>query len=338
MRKLDEWEPSEIFEVSDRGTPKVLKVLKKPALFPLFKREVETLQQINHPGIPKVNQDGFFSVAIKQRELHCLVMEKIQGTNLDTWLQKHGPIDQKTAIDWITQLAEILAIIHEMGLFHRDVKLTNIMLRPTGQLALIDFGTVRLMTNTYLAKVAGQRDITSVVSPGYTPLEQMNGKAVPQSDFYALGRCLIHLLTGQHPIDLPEDDKTGQLNWRDHTTQPIDNWLVQLLDTLTAPFPGQRPIDARSIIERVASQPRLDFSRTASVPSASGASRWADRWLDRWTKNWSEKRLFQMLVASNLVLLVALTVLIGLRLSDRERSEREQIVNLSASAIAVRSF
>ena len=44
------------------------------------------------------------------------------------------------------------------------------------------------MTSTYFAKVAGQRNITSVVSPGYTPLEQINGRAVPQSDFYALGR------------------------------------------------------------------------------------------------------------------------------------------------------
>ncbi|MEM8505162.1 MAG: serine/threonine-protein kinase [Cyanobacteria bacterium P01_D01_bin.1] len=319
LRKLDEWEPSEIFEVSDRGSAlepknkdantsssassKVLKVLKKPVLFPLFKREVETLQQINHPGIPKVDQDGFFSVTIKQRELHCLVMEKIQGTNLDTWLQKHGAIDQNTAVDWIAQLAEILALIHEMGLFHRDVKLTNIMLRPTGQLALIDFGTVRLMTNTYLAKVAGQRDITSVVSPGYTPLEQMNGKAVPQSDFYALGRCLIHLLTGKHPIDLPEDDETGQLDWRDRTAQPIDNWLIQLLNALTAPFPGQRPIDAKSILERLENKQSLPVARSTATTA-------------------NEKQLFWVLLASNIVLLLALIGMVSLRWSEQQQLER----------------
>ncbi len=336
LRKLDEWEPSEIFEVSDRGespdlskdhreavletTPKVLKILKKPILFPLFKREVETLQQINHPGIPKVEPDGFFSVKIEQgkltcRELHCLVMEKIQGTNLDTWLQKHGAIDQDTAIDWIAQLAEILALIHEMGLFHRDVKLTNIMLRPTGQLALIDFGTVRLMTNTYLAKVAGQRDITSVVSPGYTPLEQMNGKAVPQSDFYALGRCLIHLLTGKHPIDLPEDDETGQLDWHSHTSQPIDSWLIQLLDALTAPFPGQRPIDAKSILERLTNkQSSLPATSTVTAPN--------------------EKQLFWMLLASNIVLLLALIGMVSLRWSEQQRLETLPQSTSSASVFS----
>ncbi|MGD1905327.1 MAG: protein kinase [Leptolyngbyaceae cyanobacterium] len=254
LRELDEWEPSEVFEVDDQGQTKVLKVLKKPILLPQFEREAKTLQQLDHPGIPQVDADGYFEVSWGDRQIYCLVMESIQGINLDDWLQKQGPIDQSTAVNWMGQLVELLAQLHQAELFHRDIKLSNIMLRPTGQLALIDFGTVRPMTSTYFAKVAGQRDITSVVSPGYTPLEQINGRAVPQSDFYALGRSFVYLLTGQHPIDLPEDDTTGQLTWRDQAVNPIADWLVQLLDNMMAPFPGQRPLNAAAVLDRLTKQ------------------------------------------------------------------------------------
>ncbi|MBE9066536.1 serine/threonine protein kinase [Leptolyngbya cf. ectocarpi LEGE 11479] len=250
LRDLDEWEPSEVFEIDDQGQTKVLKVLKKKILEPLFEREAATLQTLNHPGIPQVEPDGYFSLEIEGRPLHCLVMENIQGINLENWLQQHGPIDQAQAMDWMKQLVDLLALLHQEELFHRDIKLANIMLRPTGNLALVDFGTVRPMTSTYFAKVAGQRDITSVVSPGYTPLEQINGRAVPQSDFYALGRSLVYLLTGAHPIDLPEDDNTGRLTWRDRTS--VDNWFAQLLDDMMAPFPGQRPLNAEVLLERLA--------------------------------------------------------------------------------------
>lgn len=280
LRELDEWEPSEVFEADDQGQTKVLKVLKKPILLSLFEREATTLQQLDHPGIPQVDADGYFTVDLPgDRQVYCLVMESIQGINLDDWLQKQGPIDQTTAVNWMGQLVELLAQLHQAELFHRDIKLSNIMLRPTGQLALIDFGTVRPMTSTYFAKVAGQRDITSVVSPGYTPLEQINGRAVPQSDFYALGRSFVYLLTGQHPIDLPEDDTTGQLTWRDQAVHPIAAWLVQLLDNMMAPFPGQRPLNAAAVLDRLAKQK-------------------AER------QGWSPSQQLRLLVAANVVVLL----------------------------------
>ena len=278
LRELDEWEPTEVFEVADlkpvvtapgaegRAEPrpnKVLKVLKKSILLPLFEREATTLQQLNHPGIPQVESDAYFSVPLpgqssdsfdrvqSKRALHCLVMENIQGSNLDSWLQEHEPINQATALDWLGQLVSLLKQLHATELFHRDIKLSNIMLRPTGELALIDFGTVRPLSNTYFAKIASQRDITSVMSPGYTPLEQVNGRAVPQSDFYALGRSFVHLLTGQHPLDLPEDNTSGLLTWQDQAAQPLSPGFAQLLDEMMAPFPGQRPLNAQLLQARL---------------------------------------------------------------------------------------
>ncbi len=253
LRPLNERRHTEVFEVDDGSTPKVLKVLKSRKWVHLFEREARTLQRLKHPGIPKVEPDGYFifTPCNGPEELHCLVMEKIEGQNLDQWLEKHGSISQELALKWLRQLAEILDRVHQNELFHRDIKLSNIMLRPDGQLVLIDFGTVREVTDTYLAKVGGGREITAVVSPGYTPLEQVNGKAVPQSDFYALGRTFVYLLTGKHPIEFPEDAQTGKLTWQDSAPQ-VSKPLADLIDNLMAPFPGRRPQNTQVILQRLA--------------------------------------------------------------------------------------
>lgn len=254
LRALDEWESMDVFEVEDSGQTWVLKLLKNKLYREAFEREANALQQFHHGGIPQVAPDGYFSCELDGLTIYCLVMEKIEGTNLEEWLQTHAPIDQPTAIDWLTQLLDILAQLHQKELFHRDIKLPNIMMRPNGRLALVDFGAVRPMTNTYFAKVAGGglREVTSVVSPGYTPVEQVGGRAVPQSDFYSLGRSLVHLLTGKHPIDLPEDETTGRLVWRDQLKHPFDEWLMELLDNMMAPFPGQRPAHVEVVQKRLA--------------------------------------------------------------------------------------
>ncbi|MEB3214559.1 MAG: serine/threonine-protein kinase [Leptolyngbyaceae bacterium] len=255
LRELDDWSPADIFEVAEHDTRKVMKVLKQSKLQPLFEREAQTLQRLDHPGIPQVEPDGYFTVTTAaEQTLACLVMEKIDGLTLEQWLVEYGPINPSLAQEWLRQACEILVLLHKTELFHRDIKLPNLMQRPGGQLVLIDFGTVRQMSNTYLAKIGGQREITSVVSPGYTPLEQINGKAVPQSDFYALGRSLVHLLTGQHPVDLDTDDKTGALIWRQAAPYTA-RWFAELIDDLMAPFPAQRPLNAEEILRRLERQP-----------------------------------------------------------------------------------
>jgi serine/threonine protein kinase len=117
------------------------------------------------------------------------------------------------------------------------------------QLVLIDFGTVRETTDTYMAKL-GRGRITSIVSPGYTPLEQIDGRAVPQSDFYALGRSFVYLLTGKHPIEFLDDDK-DKLIWRESAPQ-ISDEFADLIDQLIAPLRSGRPRDADEILERLA--------------------------------------------------------------------------------------
>ncbi|MDY7014065.1 MAG: hypothetical protein SVX43_10810, partial [Cyanobacteriota bacterium] len=107
------------------------------------------------------------------------------------------------------------------------------------------------MTQTYLAKMGGGSGITSIASAGYTPLEQNNGKAVPQSDFYALGRTFVYLLTGKHPTEFDDDPDRGTLIWHADVLEGFSP-LLELLDEMMAPFPAQRPKNTQEIFRRLA--------------------------------------------------------------------------------------
>jgi ABC-type branched-subunit amino acid transport system substrate-binding protein/tRNA A-37 threonylcarbamoyl transferase component Bud32 len=277
------------FEVDDRGTLKVLKVLNparfsdprsKQKVVSLFQQEAEVLSQLHHSGIPKVDSDGYFPFWPKdsQEPLHCLVMEKIDGLNLQEWLEGQGnqPITPVQALNWLKQLAEILEQVHQKQYFHRDIKPPNIMLRPDGQLVLIDFGAVRELTQTYLQ----QQNVTGTVigTPGYTPPEQMHGRAVPQSDFFALGRTFVHLLTGRHPLDLHENPQTGKLIWRNSVPHISKSWvdliykllgrsLADFIDELMEPSWKKRPKSTRVILKRL-----KKILRAPLVELAAGAA------------------------------------------------------------------
>jgi serine/threonine protein kinase len=263
LRELHSRYSTEVFEIDDRGVRKVMKILKsdRRETIDRFEREAFTLQFLNHPGIPKVELDGYltFSAAPGFLKLHCIVMEKIEGLTLEEWVEKNGKVSQKLALDWLKQLLVIVEALHQENFFHRDIKPSNIICKPDGNLVLIDFGSVREMTDTYLAKLKRSGDfkterssqITSVISGGYTPQEQMDGKALPQSDLFALGRTFVYLMTGIHPTELPMDSQTGQLIWRDRAPD-ISYPLAEFIDELMAPLAKNRPQNIEKVQQDLA--------------------------------------------------------------------------------------
>ena len=241
------------FEIDDAGKTKVLKVLTEnnPKAVELFQQEAKVLSQLNSVGIPKVEADGYFTVLPKNSSvpLHCLVMEKIAGVNLEQWMEfrNYQPSAETQALNWLKQIVEILALVHAQKYFHRDIKPQNIMLRPSGQLVLIDFGAVRQITTTILAG----NSHTRIISQGYSPPEQQNGYSVQQSDFFALGRTFIFLLTGKEPQDKAiYDPLTNELHWRKYAVN-ISPLLADLIDNLIAPTANQRPENTRVILQRL---------------------------------------------------------------------------------------
>ena len=250
LRELSDAFPTEIFEVEDwdldaedAEKPKVVKILNRyynSLSLKLFQREATVLISLDIAGLPRVAADGYFTVQLERgNKLHCLVMEQIEGENLLDWLKKNGSISEQQAIAWLRELTVLLGYVHERGLLHRDIKPSNIVRRPNGELALIDFGSVGFI----------DRAVTPVGSYGYTPPEQVNGQALPQSDFFALGCTIVHLLTGEHPYDLPKN-KLGQLNWRFRVTG-LSREFADLIDEAIAPSAQERPANTQVILERL---------------------------------------------------------------------------------------
>lgn len=262
-----------VYEAYERDLPKILKVLRSehsqtPKIVSMFQQEAAALSQLNHPGVPFMTEDGYFTLLppAATLPLHCIVMEKIDGINLTQWMQQQGyhPIHEQQALRWLAQLVEILQQIHQNHFFHRDIKPENVMIRTSGQLALVDFGAAREMTQTYLNQVSKGGIATAISSAGYTPPEQEQGQAVLQSDFYALGRTLIYLLTAKAPTDSAlYDPLENRFEWHSYAPQ-ISAGLADLLDSMIAPRVIDRPASAEDILTRLA---QLANPAAQSAPS-----------------------------------------------------------------------
>jgi len=236
-----------------KQTERVLKVLVEPSpkALELFAQEAAVLASLKNPGVPKVEPGGYFHVSLtmpQQRELPCLVMEKINGQTLEEILEQYPQgCHPEWVMSWLQQAVEILQELHSRRIIHRDLKPSNLMLRNnTGQLVMIDFGGAKQIGPVRERRVSSTR----LFSSGYSPPEQIAGRPIgPAADFYALGRTMIQLLTGKYPPDL-EDPVTGDLRWR-HLTQ-ISPAFADLLDDMVRTDVRQRPATAAVIQERLA--------------------------------------------------------------------------------------
>lgn len=237
--KFDRCQHTEVFEVNNLGKTKVLKVLtsQRHRLIDLFQQEAEILRHLAHLNVPQVDTCFAFPLPTSNKKLHCLIMEKVPGENLEQWLEQNRVLSEAMAIDWLLQLSKFLTQLHQEQILHRNIKPSNIILRPDGKLTLIDFGTARRITSTYIEKLPAA-DVTRVYTSGYTAPEQLKGQAVCKSDFFALGCTLVHLLTGIHPDNLAKNE-SGQLMWRDRAPH-ISQELANLIDRLIAPLASER--------------------------------------------------------------------------------------------------
>jgi serine/threonine protein kinase len=253
----DDTGQANIYRVKDGEEYKVLKVLREetPKFLELFRREAAILESLSHPGIPQF--EGYFSIAVPDSSLtlHCLVMEEIPGLNLELWMKskQNKPILEKLAIRWLDQLSQIIHAVHQKQLFHGDIKPSNIMLQPNGELALIDFGIAKKLGATHSEKYKNNA-VTKMHSSGYAPNEQSAGRGSHQSDFFALGRTFVHLLTGQNPDDLASPYKSANTdedwNWRLHTKELSSN-LADFIDYLMHSTPAKRPKDSQELVDKV---------------------------------------------------------------------------------------
>lgn len=276
IRVLQGQPGTEVFEAVDTtgsyisrpGTRVILKVLnsRQEKLIEAIQKEADVLQRLDHPCIPKVDLDDYFTCRPESLfyDLHCLCLSKIEGDDLDSWIQKNGKIKQDKAIQWLKQISELLEEIHGQNFFHRDIKPSNIIVCKDEKLCLIDFGSVCEISSEYLARISkiSRSDttedlfITSFRTPFFTPIEQINGRAVPQSDFYSLGKTFVYLLTGKYLNEISaKNDDFMNLVWRPYARQ-IEKPLADFIDKLQAPDVTKRPRNCQEILSEINTLPQ----------------------------------------------------------------------------------
>jgi serine/threonine protein kinase len=158
-------------------------------------QEALLLARLSHPNLPRIYEQ------FEEAGRWCLVMEFIEGQSLDDYLaQQGGRLPVAEALQIGLQLTKVLGYLHsrQPPIVFRDLKPSNVMRTPDGQVYLIDFGIARLF------KPGQQKDTMAFGSPGYAAPEQY-GKAqtTPRSDVFSLGALLHHLLTGNDPSETP---------------------------------------------------------------------------------------------------------------------------------------
>lgn len=162
------------------------------ALAERFLSEARAVASLVHPHIVTVYDVG------EDNGQRFIVMEYVEGTSLQQHLDREGPLAVAEAANIGIQVADALAYAHEHGIIHADINPRNIMVRPDGQVKLVDFGIAR-------AAVANSARTTVLLgTPQYLAPEQVEGQ-VPdqQTDIYAVGLVLYAMLTGRLPFQNP---------------------------------------------------------------------------------------------------------------------------------------
>ena len=231
----------------------------------LFEREAKVLQHLNHPYIPDYIE--YFSIETETDAQFFLIQEYIEGASLQQMIEEGWRASEEEILDLFTQLVDILDYLHTLHppVIHRDITPKNIILSSKKapeiskafDVFLVDFGAVQDQIRTNLHGGA-----TTVGTYGYVPLEQFNGRAVPASDYYALGATLLFMLSHRHPADF----ETENLKPLFHESIKLSPQLTRLLDGLLEPSVEKR-LASKEAIEAVLSQKATIAPQAVHAPA-----------------------------------------------------------------------
>ena len=174
------------------------KAASHPDYREMFELEVQSLKKLSHPSVVKIIGEPFSDAG---GNLY-LPMEFVEGRTISQMVQSNGPIGEQETLSIFSKLLEVFSYIHSKACIHRDVKPSNIMIRPDGSVCVIDFGIAK-DSKTSTGKTIGR----VVGTDGYMSPEQANGYSVDtRTDIYSLG-CLLHyMLSGSHAIPKQSND------------------------------------------------------------------------------------------------------------------------------------
>jgi eukaryotic-like serine/threonine-protein kinase len=160
-----------------------------------FMREIKVQASLQHPNIAALH------TALRVNNQLIMLIEFVEGSTIESVLRS-GPIPVPKAIDYIRQVLLALSYAHSHGVIHRDIKPANMMLTPSGEVKLMDFGIAKLSEDRRLTQTG-----RTVGSLYYMSPEQIQGDADlgPRADLYSLGVSLYEMVTRTRPFQGDSD-------------------------------------------------------------------------------------------------------------------------------------
>lgn len=167
----------------------------QPQVLERFKKEAQVLARLLHPNIAVIHN------FIEDKGQYFMVMEFVEGCNLDALAKSHHPLKWQQVVGMFIQALEGLEHAHRKGIFHRDIKPSNLILTPEGTVKLMDFG---------IARIAGEQRLTQlnrvIGTMEFMAPELIEGKEPSAaSDIYAAGITMYELLCGRLPFESQSD-------------------------------------------------------------------------------------------------------------------------------------
>lgn len=272
-----------VYEAEDTslGRTVALKVIEGDGADPddaaRVRSEIRLLASLSHPSLVTLYDARLSSTPA------YLSMELIAGPTLSDLIAR-GSLAGEDVARMGREIAEALAVIHARGIVHRDVKPSNILVRPaahTGEsprATLADFGIASLVGATRVTRAG-----TVVGTAAYLSPEQARGMpAAPASDVYALGLVLLEALTGTHAFAgrTPHESLAARLVTAPAIPSAIPAPWREVLERMTAVDPTRRPAAAELMVALrpltdvpVSSIPASSSTRTDVLPGATGPTR-----------------------------------------------------------------
>lgn len=208
-----------------------------------FVEEARTLARFDHPNVVRV-----YSV-FEEHNTAYMVMRYERGKTLQEMLTDQKTLEEGRILNIAIPLLGALETIHSEGFIHRDIKPANIFIRRDGSPVLLDFGAARQAIS------GGSKSLTSLVSPGFAPIEQYYSKADeqgPWTDIYSLGATLYRCVAGFAPLDAIDRSRAANRGGESSYTSVIEAGagqysarLLQAIDHAVKFEPGERPQSVR---------------------------------------------------------------------------------------------